>query len=119
MNARSMSEQQRVLLALQGRRFPREGDIGLFTELIRLGNTRARVTVVRVSPTGQTIWTRFTENARRRLHNWVDEVNRWWRVPDDDFFRFNDMPLYRAGRNSIYAPPGEISFPMDLPEDTL
>ena len=114
-----MSERQRVLLALQGKHFPREGDIGLFTELSRLGNTRARVTVVRVSPTGQTIWTRFTENARQKLHNWVDETNRWWRVADDDLFRFNDAPLYRAGSDSIHAPPGEISFPDVLPEDTV
>ena len=121
MSARpSMSERQRVLLALQGIRYPREGDHGLYTSRRSEGVKHFRVQVVRVSPTGQTIWTRFvTDNARRHLHTWCDHENRWWRVPDDDFFRFDNAPLYRAGGDSACAPPGEISFPAVAPEETV
>lgn len=116
-----MSERRRVLLALQGKRFPREGEHGLFTSDIRRGERlHARVEVVRVSATGQTIWTRFvSERAQQIRAPFGATTHRWWRVPDDDFFRFSAAPLYRAGPDSDCAPMGEISFPDVFPEDTV
>lgn len=114
----SMSERQRVLLALQGKRCPREGEYGLFTSWgIRRGG-HARVEVVRVSSTGKTIWTRFATDGAYQRFGWRGEDHRWWRVSADDFMRY-DFMIYRAGFDSILAPPGEISFPDVLPEDTI
>ena len=119
-----MSEQQRVFFALQGKRFPREGDRGLYTgrervaRITHLGvsfldsaRVYGGVEVVRLSPTGQTLWTRFvTEAARER---WGTGVHRWWRFPDEDF-RISvegNAVLYGAGLDAKQAPTGEISFP--------
>lgn len=115
-----MSERQRVLLALQGKRFPRPGDVGLFTARTTDGAVYARVEVLRVSPTGQTIWTRFV--APRTQLGWLGAQpppHRWWRVPDNEFLRLRDQVLYRAGFDAKRAPTGEISFPHVLPADTL
>jgi hypothetical protein len=107
----SMTERQRVFLALQGKRFPHVGARGLFTSFRRHGKKwRAQVEVVRVSLTGQTIWTRFvTENAQHELGLGL-ETHRWWRL----------APMrYRAGGDSVRAPPGDISFPNMMPEDAI
>lgn len=115
---RAMSERQRVLLALQGKRFPCNGDLGLFTRLSKGTTYHARVEVVRVSPTGQTIWTRFVSDVAQQL--WGAGPHRWWRVPDDDSYRKNvDELLYAAGRESKRAPYGDINFPESFPEGTL
>jgi len=107
----SMTERQRVLLALQGKRFPHVGDHGLFTSLPRHRNRfRARVEVVRVSMTGQTIWTRFVSEVAQKDLGISRETHRWWRLAP---------MLYRAGCDSECAPFGDISFPDVLPEDAL
>jgi len=132
-----MSERQRVLFALQGKRFPREGEIGLYTgrerieRISQLGvcfpdsaRVYARVEVVRLSPTGQTLWTRFlTDVARAR---WGTDVHRWWRYPNEHYrvvVEGNEV-LYAAGFDAKRAPQGEVSFPrvgswLVVPKDAL
>lgn len=117
----SMSETRRVFLAIQGQRFPREGDHGLYTSFLGGIRLHGEVVVVRVSASGKTIWTRFANRrAQVSLGRGLPE-HRWWRVPDDELHRAHGKLEYGAGGDSRLAPCGHVSFPApdELPPGTL
>lgn len=116
----AMSERRRVLLALQGKRFPREGDLGLYSSRRWDRELLGQVVVVRVSPSGQTIWTRFADRrAQVALGGHIVE-HRWWRAPESEQLGSRAM-VYGAGVDARLAPYGRVRFPAPdpLPFGTL
>lgn len=77
MSDRSMTDRQRAFLALQGKRFPRVGEIGTFTGRRGADRFRALVVVRRVSRTGTCIWTHFKTNKSQLRFG--SELHRWER----------------------------------------
>lgn len=122
MRLRSMSERRRVFLGLQGKRFPREGERGLYTTSRNGVRLHGEVEVVRVSPSGQTIWTRFVDRRAQVAFCQHLEQQRWWRASDEDAQRLAPgRLLYIAGGDALQAPYGEVVFPAPavLPAGTL
>lgn len=103
---RTMSEKTRAFLALRGDVFPREGDLGIFSEGFsgiidaEFSDDKQRtVEVRRVSATGLRIWTRFVhpEGQRRYGEGMLEHL---WKRSENDVYT----------SSGFHAPIGEIRF---------
>jgi hypothetical protein len=107
-----MSEKRRAFLALRGEFVPRVGERAVYSDgFVRIiiadfaDDAERTVEVVRVSLTGDTVWTRFVKRrAQRAYGKGLAPPHRWRRAKG---YGFDGRVYYNYGTQS---PLGELRF---------